>query len=311
VVAGFAALLALAACDEAPAPPPVTQARLPAGVAARVGTEDILAVSVTRIARAQSVDLATARDRAVADALFAASARSDPALRARVSDAERSVLGRAVAETLRDRARALGPASDAEVEALTAERWVELDRPESVRVAHAVVRVEKKAEEAAVRAFAERLAAALAGSSDGGELVRRAKAFPAEGRNITAEQLPPCTPDGRTWEPSARPPSPLAGKFDLDFARAANALKNPGDQSGLVRTAFGYHVIQLEERYPEARTPLETRRTLLYDAAIAQRAKPEFEALLARLKSETPVTVERAADELTALISAGMPALAP
>jgi hypothetical protein len=300
-----------AACGEQPAAPPALQAALPAGVAARVGGEDIHVESVARIARAQSVDLRTARERAVTDALFAALARSDPARSADVSSAERSVLGRALAETLRDQARARGPATDEELAKLTAERWVELDRPESVRVAHAVVRVEKNADEARLRDFAARLAKALQGAPSGDELIRRAQAFPAEGHTVTAERLPPCTADGRTWDPSAQPPVALSAQLDLDFARAAHALKTPGEQSAPVRTAFGYHVIQLEERYAEARTPLETRRILLSDALIALRAKPEFEALIARLQKETPVSVERAADELTAKVPTGTALVAP
>jgi parvulin-like peptidyl-prolyl isomerase len=300
-----------AACGEQPAAPLATQAALPAGVAARVGAEDIRAESVARIARAQSLDLVTARERAVSDALFAALARSDPARRADVSSAERAVLGRAVAEMLREQARARGPATDEELSKLTAERWVELDRPESVRVAHAVVRVEKNDDEAKLREFAGRLAKALQGAPNGDELIRRAQAFPAEGHTVTAERLPPCTADGRTWEPSAQPPAALTAQLDLDFTRAAHALKTPGEQSAPVRTAFGYHVIQLEERYPEARIPLETRRTLLFDALIALRAKPEYEALIARLQKDTPVSVERAADELTAKVPTGTAPVAP
>jgi peptidyl-prolyl cis-trans isomerase C len=283
------------------------------GAAARVGNDEIALESVARIARAEQVTPAEARERAIVDALFAAQIRSDPARRADVAAAERAALGRAVAETIRDHARARGPASDVELETLTSERWIDLDRPESVRTVHALVLVEKPEEDAPARALAERLAVALRGAENGIDFLRRVKAFPAEGRTVRGERLPACTSDGRTWDPNARPPAALGTKFDLDFARAANALKNPRDQSGVVKTSFGYHVIMLEQRYPELREPLEARRALLWDTVIARRAKPEFDALVARLRAETSISVERAAEQLTGLVpvESAPPALRP
>lgn len=304
---GLALVLVLASCTEVRKPPPATQAVLPPGVAARAGGEDIRSETVQRVASGQGVALVEARDRAVTDALFAALARSTPERRDDVSSAERAALARALLESLRDRARAAGPVSDTELATLTAERWVELDRPSSVRIAHAVVHIDKPEDDARTRAFAERLASALAGAKDGEELVARAKAFPAEGFTVTAERLPPCTADGRVWEPDAPSPAPSREHFDETFARAANALEKPGDQSAPVKTPFGYHVMMLEARYPEQRLAADERRRLVWDTAIARRAGPELEALRARLRSETQVDLERSADELTALV----PVVAP
>ncbi|HEY3498257.1 MAG TPA: peptidyl-prolyl cis-trans isomerase [Polyangiaceae bacterium] len=308
---GVALAVFLTSCAEERRPPPAVQTSLPPGVAARAGGEDVTTATVLRIAREQGVGPLEARERAITDALFAARARSTPEYRAAVSAAERAVLARALLEGIRDRARGAGPVTDAELATLTAERWVELDRPPSARVAHAVVLVKKPEDDAPARALAERLAAALRGAKDGAELVRRAKAFSAGALTITAEHLPPCTLDGRTWDSNAVPPAALGGNFDLDFARAANALEKPGDQSGVVKTAFGYHVIQLEERYPEQRESPEARRSLLWDAVIARRAKPELDALAARLRAQTRIELERAADELTALVPVSAPPVAP
>ena len=49
-----------------------------------------------------------------------------------------------------------------------------------------------------------------------------------------------------------------------EFEQAVEALKNPGDLSGIVETQYGYHIIQLEERRPEGRRGFdEVREQLL------------------------------------------------
>lgn len=295
-------LLALTtACGERSAPKPTAE-RLPPGVLAVVGDERVTAGTVGRIAAREGVLPLEARRRAIEDALFAASSRKTPALAPRVSVAERGVLARAVLERLRDDAHALGPPTDAEISALTAKRWPELDRPPSVATSHAVVLVKKPADDAPARALAKDLAAALADAKSGDELVKRAQAFPARGLEIHAERLPAVTTDGRLWDPNTQPPKPLTGTFDLDFARAANALTTPGEQSGIVKSAFGYHVIVLDVPYPEQRMPLAERSALLADDVFSERAKRALDALLAPLRAATPVSTERAVDALTASV---------
>ena len=57
------------------APPPVQRVHLAAGLAAKVGAEDIALSTVAGIARAQRLPLPAARDLAARDAAFAAGAR--------------------------------------------------------------------------------------------------------------------------------------------------------------------------------------------------------------------------------------------
>jgi hypothetical protein len=292
------------ACREKSAPT-LERGRLPPGVAAIVGSESVMVGTVARIARAQGVSANEARARAIDDALFAAAARADPAEAPRVSVAERGVLARAVLEGLWDQAHALGPPSDDEVSAVTAERWPELDRPPSVRTTHAVVRVKSPADDASARALAASLAKSLADAKSADEFVSRARAFPSQGLEIRTEELPPVTTDGRLWDPDEHPPKPLGGNFDPDFTHAANALGRPSEQSNVVKSAFGYHIIRLEERYPEIRLPLEQRRTLLTDEIYARRAKQELDALMQRLHAAEPVSTERAVEALTGLVLTG------
>ncbi len=289
-------------CGETRRPPEPARAALPAGVAAVVGDQQVTLRSVENIARTQGVSLAEARERGVLDALFAAAVRADGSKAALVAAAERGVLARAVLEGIRADARALGPPTDAEVRELTELHWPEIDRPPSAMTTHAVVRVKTPADDASARALAAELAAALKGAANSDDFVARAKAFPSRGLEITAERLPPVTPDGRMWDPNEQPPKVLAGALDPDFTRAALALEQPGEQSGVVKSAFGYHVIELDRRFPELSMPLEERRSLLSEEAYTRRAKRDFDALEARLRAQTPVSTERAVDALTALV---------
>jgi len=298
-----AAILAvcLAGCGQRETP--ATEASLPAGVAASVGSELVYGDTVLRIARAQGVPRREARSRAVTDALFAAAARADAAQSSRVSSAERSVLARALLEQLRDAARVAGPPTDEEVQSFTDARWPELDRPPSVRTTHLVVLVKKPEDEAPARARALELAAVVRGAKDARDFVARVEAQPKGALEVRAESLPPVTADGRLWDPSEHPPKAIEGTFDADFTRAAYALAEPGDQSGVVKSAFGYHVIRLDERIPELRVSLAERRERLADDVYSRRAKRDLDALLTKLRASTPVAAERASDALTALVT--------
>ncbi|MDF1486399.1 peptidylprolyl isomerase [Ramlibacter sp. H39-3-26] len=58
------------------------------------------------------------------------------------------------------------------------------------------------------------------------------------------------------------------GKMVKPFDDAVEALKNPGDVSGLVETEFGLHIIQLEERRPASKRPYEEVREQLMASAL-------------------------------------------
>jgi hypothetical protein len=182
------------------------------------------------------------------------------------------------------------------------ERWVDFNRPDAVRTTHAVVLNQDPTRDAAAREVAEKLAAALAQVPSESELIRIASAFPGEGFEVRAEALPFVTADGRVLERREIGFVAARSGFDTDFARAANALSVPGQLSGVVKSAFGYHLIRLEERalgvvVPEAELP-----SLLGDEVLQRRAKRARSELLERLRAATPIQIERAADELTAQV---------
>jgi len=299
----FGALLASAcalACS-AESRPVITKTTLPPGIAASVAGELVEARTVARIASARGLERSLARELAIRDALFAVAVRAMPERADAVAVAERTNLARLLVEGIEKDAENLGPATDAELGELTAERWTEFDRPPSARTTHAVVLVKKPEDDAPARALAEQLATALRGITASAEFIERAKAFPAAPLELRAERLSPVTSDGRMWEPSARPGTKFP-TLDLDFARGALALALPGDQSPVVKSAFGYHVILLDERIEERRTSLDERRTLLHGDLVSRRAKKILDDTVARVRQRTPVEVTRAADSLTELV---------
>ncbi len=316
-LAAAACLSAACRADPSPAPPAPAAAQMPAGVVARVGDLDVTADTVARVAAAQRIPLDRARDAAIRDALLAAGARArglhdDPALRAQIQ----AVLARRVLRQLLDDARRAGPVTDDELRALTERHWMELDRPESFRTVHAVVRLAADADAATrdrARAVAEAIRAAAAPARDvalrtqppppapgrppsdpaADAFKEAARAVPADGFEIVAEMLPAVTAAGRALVPERQ-------DFDPAFARGAAALAARGDLSPPVTSSFGVHVILLLERIPPSILPEDERRRLVHDEAVSDRARALQAQLLATLRREP--ALEGGVDALLSLV---------
>jgi peptidyl-prolyl cis-trans isomerase C len=292
---------------------------LPPGVVARVGGRSITVAEVSRIALAQGLDRAAARDVAVQDTLFAlgaeANGRAD-SLDARL--AWRGELARRLLRRILAEARATPP-TEAELRDAAARRWLEIDRPEGFRTVHAVVRFdpsdadEKKARarslaeaiHAAALPIAERAAALplrgggappsgprIAPQDDPDPLsaaFRQAvAALPAGGLEVTAEPLPAVTAAGRLL---------IAGDqhLDEDFTRAATALPARGALSPVVESRFGAHVILLLERTPAVVLDHDARLVKLRDDIVNERARAAEKQLLAGLGERRSVAPDVAA----------------
>jgi len=284
--------------DAAPAP---ELSRLPAGAVARAGSEVVSPATVSRIAAAQGVSLEAALGAAISDGLFAHAARTALAP-ASVRSLERAAAARAVLEQLGHEAELQGAPSAAELSKIVQERWTDLNRPASVRTTHAVVLNQDPARDAAARALAERLLVALGAAKSESELIAIAGAFPADGFEIRAEALPFVTADARVMERRDGGFVAQPGTFDPEFARAAVNLTEVGQLSGVVKSAFGYHVIRLEERAPGSIVDGPELSQLLGDEVRLRRAKRARRELVDRLRAAKAIHVERAVEELTAQV---------
>jgi len=295
-----AALLALGCSQSAP-PAPSSSSTLPAGALARVGTELVSASTVSRVVAAQGVTPQSALGLAVSDARLAHAARAALPLAASRS-LERAAIARSLLEQMRADAERAGAPTEPELAQIAQERWTELNRPDAVRTTHAVVLNDKPERAAAARAVAEKLAAALGHVTSSEELIGVAKAFPAEGFEVRAEALPFVTADGRVLQRREGGFVAQRGGFDADFARAASALTEPGQQSGIIQSAFGYHIVRLDERVPGVVVPEAELRSLLGPEVLQRRAASARHALLEQLKAATGPQVDRAADDLTSRV---------
>ncbi len=262
---------------------------------AAVGPAAVVSVAegvVRAIEQARGVTREQALAFGTEDALLAEGLRArEPRVGAWI---ERTVLARQVLAAIADEARAGGPPTDAEVEALTYARFWELARPRLVRVVHAVVLASK--EDEAARALAEQIAAATRGAQTPAQFQTAARGVPAGNLKVKVETLQPVAADGRAIDPAAPPPNgPGVQQLNADFAAAAQRLSSPGEQSPVVRTPFGYHVIYLIAVIEPKQPSLDERRALLHDEIMTQRAQTRAAELLAEQRRALVPEQERSA----------------
>ncbi|MBI5538048.1 MAG: peptidylprolyl isomerase [Deltaproteobacteria bacterium] len=281
-------------------------AALSSGAVARVGDETIDEETVRRIALAQKIPVAEAKSKAVFDALMASGARqrglgNDPS----VIVATRGVLAEALLRKIKEQALAT-PSTPEEIERVTADHWLDLNRPPAVRTVHAVVRAAetdgpqklKGAQE-----IAKKISAAVQGVTDADRFIQLANGVAHEGFELVAQKLSPVTADGRVADLEQRPePGKPPMTFEKDFVTVAWRLKTVGEQSPPVQTSFGWHVIMLTEIQPALIYPPEQRAAMVREEIVAIRAREAFDRELEGLKKKNPARVERNAGTLMGLI---------
>jgi hypothetical protein len=282
-----------ASCESQRSPAQAAHASLGGDTIARVGDVSIPVSLVAAVAAAQKVPASGALGLLIDDALAAAGARAAGLNQsAEFQLAETAARARLVVLHVREEARSAGPPTDAEVNLLSERHWLELDLPEQMRVIHAVVMKPKKPElQADAAALAAALAATEAAATSADDFEVRANAL-SHGADleIKVERLDPFVADGRIA-------SPEGGGLDPDFVRGALPLA-PGTTSGVVRSAFGWHVIRMIERMPEHRVPFEQRRRLFEEEVQTVRARRALDKLDGELAHKYGVTVSNGVEEL-------------
>jgi hypothetical protein len=285
----IAGLLIVASCTNTGGPPaPPAHKSLGGAVAARVaGDVDIGTSLVADVARAQSTTPAAALDGLIGDALAAKGAKARKLDDAPDVRRERTAaLARLVATRVRDAARAEGPPTDAEVAELSQRHASEVDRPESVRVIHAIaLRPKKDGDPAPAREVATALEEAVRGATTADDFEARAKAVPHPAAvDVRVERLPAFAQDGHIVEGGT-------GGMDATFASAAFRLSASSPLSAIVETPFGWHVIRLLERLPANVVPLEDRRRAFTEEVRQMRAQRAYDALLGSLRQSRAVEI--------------------
>lgn len=274
-------------------------------VAAMVGHSQIGIATVERAIKYSVGEPKLVLNKLIEARLYGSYALSGGLEQGRLRTTTRAVLARALLERIEEKAKTPAAATDAELKTMTERRWIEFDRPEAVTTCHAIVHAEGL-ESSAGWSLAKRLAEALRAFSVCEGFLARAREFPVAGAKITAERLPPVTPEGRTLILDAQgEPVDEGATFDEEFARSAHRIKTIGGQSGVVQTSFGWHVILLESRLPAKRVNLDERRERLTGDILRQRAQDMSAALLEASRQRVPISIERSAVETTARVQVG------
>lgn len=277
-------------------PAPITHKNSGGDIVASAGTATISAALVTGVARAQQRSADDAMQLLLDDALLSEGARSKNVERATPVARDLTALrAQLVADRLRDDARAAGPCSDAEVDALSKLHLKDVELPERVQVIHAIaIRPKKEAPNQTeliqhAREIADAIEAAVHGATSPEDFEARAKTVAHDGVDVRVESLPAFADDGVVPE--------TGGGMDATFAHAAFVLAKPGDISPVTETSFGWHVIRLNQRLAAKNIPHEERRTMFAEECFARRSRTAFQALLASRRASTKIEIAQDAND--------------
>jgi len=295
--------LAVAGCGKVPTPT-MAEGSLPPGQIAGVGPNAVTGSLLKRAAVAGHTPLDQTLQGITADLLFGLEAeRVLP--NGVVQQVERAGLARALLERVKLEEQPKGALSAADRARLMERLWLQVERPPSVRVTHAVVLLDAANKgEVEAKAVAEALRQATAGAISPADFIAKAQAVPVGKFSLRTESLPPVTADGRVVNlDTANQPGDPSQRFELEFARAANALKGVGHQSEVIRSSYGYHVIRLDEELPAFQLPPAEAQAILSQALTTERTAERLRKLTEPPNAERPVQLERSARELLGKIT--------
>jgi hypothetical protein len=293
-------------CDRDPMKPSVASgAALEPGVIATVADNRIFAGTLDRVLERANREPRPVLHKLIELKMLAHFAEHGGLEVGRLHATTRAVLARALLERIEAATRMPELPSDEELSAATERRWIDVDRPEAREVCHAVVS-SKALDTAAGEALGRQLADALRPYRECKSFIEAAQKVPVAGTKIIAEPLPPVTPDGRTLVLNeSRVPVDEGTPLDKEFTRAVFAIKATGEQSPLVRTPFGWHVILFSSRVEPKHVPKEERRRMFVSDVLQARARREADRLISERQRGSSVVVDRAAVETMERVQVG------
>lgn len=162
------------------------------------------------------------------------------------------------------------PISDAEIQQYYQQHQQQFQSPEEVRVRHILIRVAPNADpatDAAARKKAESILDQLHHGADFAKLAKQYSDDPgskAQGGELGFLQRGTTAPE---------------------FDKTAFALQ-PGETSGVIKTQFGYHILQVEEKHPAQEKSLADVRSLIEADLKQQKQAQAAETYAAQLQGE-------------------------
>ena len=290
----LAALVAPSACGSRSLDATPAHAKLGGEIVARVGDVDLPATEVASVARARRVTPRAALALLVEDAVAAKAALTHGVDRTpEVQYAILSTKARATLDRVHDEAYATPPTDD-EVKELSALDWQEVDVPEAMVAVHAVVMRPKAADThvvAAAKAVAAAIVTAVAGATDADDFQAKASAVAHPDLEVVVQPLAPFAADGRVVEAGN------SARYDMQFVAGAAGLAD-GATSGVVESAFGWHVIRMIEHRPRRVVPFDARRAMFAEHVHAKRAHDAIARIEAAVGAREPVGYENGVDEI-------------
>lgn len=283
----------VAGCSEAAAPIERTRP-IEVDALAIAGARTLVLEDIPKLQAHEVVDLNWV-NRWIEDALIAQAGTRGGLDRGRLEDVTRSALARALLERLYIHSKASGEPTETELREAAAKSWFEFDRPPAAKTTHVVVRTEGATTQAEASDLARRIALAVKGAETVAAFAEIARRFPHGSANVVMESLPPVTEDGRSLELDSEGHVLRAGPaFDETFAKAANAIAAAGQQSTVVHSSFGYHVIYLEAKISGHRASLAELKLRFAEEVYARRARATSDRLIQSARHSRAVAIDSA-----------------
>ena len=280
-------------------PPEVTlvgDQLMPPGVFALVGSQ---ALQVSLLDKDGPHERSKLAKSLVSDALFEQGSRERQPHRAMA--VERGVLGRSLLEHLEQQVLAARPVTQSELDEQRQAKWLLFDRPRAVRTVQLFVRVPLMADSREFYELAQKIHTAVRGKHNINEFVIASRKIETD-LAVEALRVAPVAADGRVVP--LLPQDRQYASVDIDYAKAAVALRAAGMISDVIGTKEGFHIIFSLEVIPALRPSDSKIRNELMKAVAASRVQSRLDAI----KRKQGVKVVRTRSDLGTVLRLARPA---